>query len=77
VGNVDSNQERWLRQWEAAGPALAEQRARELREMSEEQARGAADALLALGAALPLDPARRIHSGLVEQQTLFHRLPRE
>jgi hypothetical protein len=73
----DPMHERWLQQWEAARPALEEQHTRELREMTDEQAQAAADALLEIGASLPLDPARRTYSGLVEQQILFHRLPRE
>jgi hypothetical protein len=66
----------WLAQWEAARAALAEQRGRELAEMTAAQALAAADALLALGAGLPLDAARQASSGLVEQQALLQRLPR-
>jgi hypothetical protein len=65
-----------MRQWRSAGPALEEQRARELRALTDEQAIAAADALLEIGAALPLPESRRAWSGLVEMQRLFQRLPR-
>lgn len=68
-------QREWLRQWQGAGPALAEQRKRELREISESQALSASEALLSLATMVPLAPSRRTHSGLVEQQALFHRRP--
>lgn len=63
----------WIRQWKAAGPALAEIRNRELRELSEEEALRASEILLSL-----VSDERRPHeplatSGLVEQQALFHR----
>lgn len=74
---AESNEQRWIRQWLAAGPALEAQRARELRALTDEQACAAADALLEIGASLPLDEARRTWSGLVEQQRLFQLLPRE
>ncbi|MGE0455815.1 MAG: hypothetical protein AB7O37_19035 [Vicinamibacteria bacterium] len=63
---------RWAAQWKAAGPALAEQRRSELRALTPSQALAAADALLTLGAAAPVSHARADHSGLVEQQRLFH-----
>jgi hypothetical protein len=72
VLSVEAQRE-WLRQWESAGPALAEQRKKELRELSVSQALAASDALLSLAATAALDPSRRTHSGLVEQQALFHR----
>ncbi|MBV9142746.1 MAG: hypothetical protein JO115_17845 [Pseudonocardiales bacterium] len=55
-------------QWRAAGPALAQVRRRELREMTDEQALAAALALLDL---LPHVPPKVGGSGLVEQQRLF------
>ena len=63
----------WMAQWRDAAVALAEQRARELRALSEENARAAIVALLDLGASLPIPPAREKTSGLVIQQALFHR----
>jgi hypothetical protein len=55
-------------QWRAAGPALAEMRRRELREMTDEQALAAVLALLDL---MPHLPPKVGGSGLVEQQRLF------
>ena len=66
-------QREWLRQWLSAGPALAEQRKKELRGLSANQALQASDALLSLAVPTALDPSRRSHSGFVEQQALFHR----
>ncbi|MGH9366132.1 MAG: hypothetical protein ACRD3M_00470 [Thermoanaerobaculia bacterium] len=68
---------KWLRQWESAGPALAEQRKRELRALSERAALASSEALLSLATTVPLNPIRRSHSGLVEQQALFHRRSRK
>lgn len=62
----------WLKQWESAGPALAEQRTKELHELSESRALAASEALLSLATPVALDAFRRAHSGLVEQQELFH-----
>jgi hypothetical protein len=62
----------WMAQWRAAASELAEQHARELRELTGEQARAAAESLLELGASLPLAPDRERTSGLVVQQALFH-----
>ncbi len=67
----ETEQRRWAAQWKAAGPALAEQRKLELRALTPSQALAAADALLTLGAAAPVSPARAEQSGLVEQQRLF------
>lgn len=63
----------WLAQWREAGAALAEQRARELAAMTEEEALAAADAVLGLAALAPLAPERRLTSGLIDQQELLHR----
>ena len=62
-----------MAQWRAAAVALAEQRVRELRALTEEDARAATLALLDLGASLPIAPEREKTSGLVTQQALFHR----
>ena len=63
----------WMAQWRAAAVALAEQRVRELRALTEEDARAAIVALLDLGASLPVSSEREKTSGLVTQQALFHR----
>jgi hypothetical protein len=73
MGLSGEAQRKWLSQWEAAGPALAEQRRKELRELSEAQALAASEALLSLVTTTTLDPSRRTHSGLVDQQALLHR----
>jgi hypothetical protein len=65
--------EQWVATWRAAGVALAEVRAEELRSMTPAQALRAADSLLAL-ASPPRDLPRWRSSGLVEQQQLFKRL---
>jgi hypothetical protein len=63
----------WIQQWREAAVALVEQKAHELRTMNDEEARAATDALVELGAMLPLSPERERDSGLVIQQALFHR----
>jgi hypothetical protein len=73
MGLSGEAQREWLSQWETAGPALAEQRRKELRELSESQALAASEALLSLVTLTTLDPARRTYSGLVDQQALLHR----
>ncbi|MGH8897253.1 MAG: hypothetical protein ACRDZ4_09580 [Egibacteraceae bacterium] len=59
-----------VQQWQAAGKALAEVWARELRALSDQEALAAADALLWLVDQLP---AKESECGLVEQQRLFAR----
>jgi hypothetical protein len=66
-------QQLWIRQWRRASVTLAEQRERDLREMSAQQALAAIDALLSLAPLVPLHPSRLTDSGLVRQQALFHR----
>ena len=66
----------WMRQWRAAGPALAEIRKQELRELTFAEALSISDALLSMPASGPLPPGRRESSGLVEQQALFQRARR-
>ena len=63
----------WLKQWQAAGPALEEVRKRELRELRDDEALAATEALLSMATATPLPPERLLTSGLVAQQALFHR----
>lgn len=57
--------------WAVAGEALAVVRARELRAMTDEEARRAVSELLSL---LPTLPVKEGSSGLIEQQRLFARL---
>ena len=64
-----------MAQWRNAASELEEQRVSELQAMTGESAQAATLALLELGASLPTDPRRWNHSGLVEQQALFHRRP--
>jgi hypothetical protein len=66
---------RWVNQWAETGKLLEEIHRRELREMTEEQARAASEDLLEIGASHPLSERRRSWSGLIEQQALFHRRP--
>jgi hypothetical protein len=73
VGRDRSVEQAWVTRWREADLALAEQRARELREMTDEQALAAAEALLSLALVVPLAPSRLADSGLVRQQALFHR----
>lgn len=61
-----------MAQWRSAAKELEEQRVQELREMTGEAAQAATLALLELGGRVPIDPERWNHSGLVEQQALFH-----
>jgi hypothetical protein len=63
----------WLEQWRSASAALETQHRAELRALSAQQALAASEVLLSLADARPLPDRRRAHSGLVEQQALFHR----
>jgi hypothetical protein len=62
----------WLEQWRGAALELAEQKRLELRSLTDEQARAATDALLEIGASLPLPASRERTSGLVTQQAILH-----
>ena len=62
-----------MAQWRSAAIALAEQRARELGDLTDAEALAASDALLSLALVVPIDPARLTGSGLFHQQELFHR----
>lgn len=68
----DTDLKRWAQTWRSAGQALEALRRRELREMTDEQAKVAALDLLNMPMPEGL-PARR-GSGLVDQQRLFSRL---
>ena len=61
-------QRQWVAQWKTAARALSEQRAKELREMTAEQAAAAVSAVLDLATSVPLHADREFHSGLVELQ---------
>ena len=63
----------YVKGWAETGRQLEEQRWRELAALTEAQAVAASDALIAAALQVPLPEARRIWSGLVEQQDLFHR----
>jgi hypothetical protein len=67
----DADLQRWARQWSEAAGALEEQRRSELRALTPNRALAASDALLSLASPGDLS-GRRSHSGLVEQQRLFH-----
>jgi hypothetical protein len=71
--SVSHRQKKWAQQWKHAAVMLAEQKRKELREMTPKQALAASDALLQIGASSELSPSRRTSSGLVEQQALFHK----
>jgi hypothetical protein len=64
-----------MAQWRAAAAALEDQRKRELRSLTAERALAAAEALLSLASPRSVSEQRRVQSGLVEQQRLFHRRP--
>lgn len=63
----------YVKQWAVTGRLLDEQRWQELRALGNDDAIQAADALIDAALAVPLPPARRDWSGLVEQQSIFHR----
>jgi hypothetical protein len=65
-------QQRRIAQWRAAAAARRSQRAGELAALSDPQALSAADALLSIDLTAGLPEARRISSGLVRRQALFH-----
>jgi hypothetical protein len=73
---VTPQQSAWMAQWRAAQDALREQRARELRAMTDRSALAAAEALLAVEFLTGTAESGRTSSGLVRQQALFHRRPR-
>jgi len=63
---------KWVETWKAAGPELAEIERRELEQMTDEEAKEAAIAVLTLP--LREDPPDSDGSGLVEQQRWFAKL---
>lgn len=68
----DADLKRWAETWERAGRELDALRRRELKAMTDEQAKAAALDLLTIP--LPEDLPARDGSGLVEQQRRFARL---
>ncbi len=73
---MDTSQaRRWMEQWKAAATALSEDHARRLAALSAEEALAASEAVLSLAGSTPVSAQRRVYSGLVEQQALFHRRP--
>jgi hypothetical protein len=64
---------RWVRQWQETGKLLEEIRRRELREMTDDEARAASESVLSLVGNFPLPARRTAWSGLIDQQALFHR----
>lgn len=72
VLTVDLETQRaWARNWQKTGEMLERIRRAELWALTPERALRATDALLSLGAGLPVSAERRFTSGLVEQQRLF------
>jgi hypothetical protein len=63
----------YVRRLGEASRLLEQQRWQELASLDMPRALAAADALTEAALQVPLPPARRIWSGLVEQQRLFHR----
>jgi hypothetical protein len=68
-----AEERRWVEQWRVTGPELARIRRQELRALTDARALVAANRLLSLVGVVYRNPARRTHSGLVEQQALLHR----
>lgn len=63
---------RWVEQWRITGPLLDEIKTRELRQMTEEEGRRAAEMVME---AVPLAPDEvPLTSGLVEQQRWFRKV---
>ena len=66
----------WMRQWKNAAEALAEERRKDLRLMTDAEALARSENLLSLVGTVVLSPARNVSSGLVTQQALLHRRSR-
>jgi hypothetical protein len=63
----------YVKQWVETGRLLEGIRWRELRVLDDARALEATDYLIEAALRAPLSLSRRISSGLVEQQALFHR----
>jgi hypothetical protein len=72
AGMTPEQQAAWMQQWRSAAVALAEERARCLRELTPEEALAASDRLLSLPV-VGEAPVPRRPCGLIEQQAIFHR----
>lgn len=59
--------------WDETGRQVEQQRWRELATLSAERALSASAALITAALSVPLPDSRRVSSGLVEQQRIFHR----
>ena len=71
---MTSDQARQLvRGWDETGRQLDQQRWHELSTLSDDRALLAATALIAAALEVPLPASRRVSSGLVEQQRIFHK----
>ena len=66
-------QKLWMEQWQAAASALQQQKAKDLRTLSDSEAGQAIESLLSLAGQIYTDPKRWQTSGLVEQQRLFRK----
>jgi len=64
-----------MEHWRNAGTALEDQRRRELRALSPEDALAASEAVLGLALTVPIAPARLANSGLTEQQEALSPAP--
>jgi hypothetical protein len=70
-GITIEQQRRLVQQWRITGPLLEEFKKQELRAMTDEEARAAAEMVVS-AVAFPLPPdLQRDTSGLVEQQKIF------
>jgi hypothetical protein len=65
----------YVRNWVETGRLLEQLRWRELREIDDEAALRATDALLAAASLVPMPSGRRGWSGLVDLQDRLHRRP--
>lgn len=59
--------------WDETGRQVEQQRWRELATLTDERALIASTALITAALQVPLPASRRLSSGLVEQQRIFHR----
>ena len=66
----------WVDNWREAGPILEAIKRQELRALTTERALLFADGLLSMPWPQDVLARRRAHSGFLEQQDLFRRLPR-
>ena len=72
---MGSDEQRWVENWRVTGPLLEEQRKKDLRALTPERAMFLAEALFSIPWPEDVLARRRAHSGLLELQDLFRRLP--